>query len=58
MKQTLPELKKQGRWLVKGDSITCELVGQMNTGEMVWQDTEGNQYTRIKVSHRFHFVRI
>lgn len=58
MKQTLHELIRQGRWLVKGGLITCELIGQMDTGEMIWQDAEGRQYTRIKMSHRFHFVKI
>lgn len=59
MKQTLNELKKQGAWLVlAGHRITCELTGEMSTGEKVWQDAEGKQYLRIKFNHRYHFVRI
>ena len=58
MKQTLHELVKEDRWLVKGNLITCELIGVMNTGEKVWQDANEKQYTRIKIAHHFYFVKI
>lgn len=61
MRQKLPVLKRRPgpvpAYYLQG-RITCELIGEMDTGEKVWQDKDGNQYLRVKVCGLFAFVSI
>ncbi len=38
--------------------ITCIPYGQMSDGTMVWEDNEGNQYTRNKFFGKYFWVEL
>lgn len=57
MKQTLPVIRNIKHGEIKS-RITCELVGEMDTGEKVWQDENGKQYLRVKLGRCYAFIPI
>lgn len=64
MKQTLPTGKWNNGRLEIGSPydpdgyITCEIVGQMQSGEMVWEDESGKQYTRNRIHGKYYFIEL
>ena len=45
------------RWIIDG-KITCESVGQYASGEMAWQDEDGEQYLLHRQGKTSYFVHI
>ena len=60
MRQTLGVIRFNPdlTWAYYTKDVTAELIGEMDTGEKVWQDATGKQYLRCKINHHYYFVAI
>ena len=56
MKRTLATYKLTGDGWQFYRFVTCEVVGEMDDGTKVWEDSDGNQYQMIKDDRRFIFI--
>lgn len=60
MKRTaylIEEVNDNG-WKLSESKITCELVGEMEDGCKVWQDTEsGKQYGLLRMLGKYYFYK-
>lgn len=63
-KQTLPvAYYENGHWTLSepynyDNRITCVPYGEMSDGTMVWEDSEGKQYTRNKFFGKYYFCEM
>lgn len=49
---------ESGRGFVAGEKITCEVVGEMDTGTKVWEDVEtGEQYFLFRLFGKNYFCK-
>jgi len=63
-KQTLPVAEYvNGKWFLDephepNNRITCEAYGVMDDGAIVWEDSNGKQYTRARFFGKFYFCKM
>lgn len=62
--ENLPTARyENGKWNLSEpfeieNRITCSVIGEMCDGTKVWQDDNGNQYSRQKIFGKYYFCVI
>ena len=54
MKKTRIALNIEGSEIVEQKEITAEVTGEWSSGQKVWTDEEGNQYTLHKFNKKMN----